>query len=261
MNYNVSSPCSLCLCRLSGTRPDANCLYNCRTYSMRCGNPASTYDSITRHLIVPRRVVSDIHSLVHAIAAVGGTRREVGIVLIECAFLETHTVLSNGNGCLINRISYSVFQLGIFLRALRPARNVLRLARLYSALSEFKNAVFAFSDRGVKMLVSMFSSIVHKIVPRPRFVHVLDCDQILVIRALNCARLCVVCTLNCAQILVVRALDCAQFLLHPALFPTWLEHCYCNLQCDKQAHVARIKKCIKLYIISLHTICNRNLHI
>ena len=38
-------------------------------------------------------------------------------------------------------------------------------------------------------------------------------------------RFCVVCALNCARILVVRALDCAQFLLHPALFPTWLEHC------------------------------------
>ena len=57
--------------------------------------------------------------------------------------------------------------------------------------------------------VPMLSSIAHKIVPRPRFVHVLDCDRILVVRALNCAR-----------ILVVRALDCAQFLLHPALFPT-----------------------------------------
>ena len=67
----------------------------------------------------------------------------------------------------------------------------------------------------------MFSLIAHKIVPRPRFVHVLDCDGILVIHALNCARLCVVRALNCAQILVVRALDCgAQFLLHPALFPT-----------------------------------------
>ena len=38
-------------------------------------------------------------------------------------------------------------------------------------------------------------------------------------------RFCVVCALNCARILVVRALDCAQFLLHPALFPTQLEHC------------------------------------
>ena len=38
----------------------------------------------------------------------------------------------------------------------------------------------------------------HKIVPRPRFIIVLDCDRIL----------------------VVRALDCAQFILHPALFST-----------------------------------------
>ena len=65
----------------------------------------------------------------------------------------------------------------------------------------------------------MFSSIAHKIVPRPRFVHVLDCDQILVIRALNCARLCVVRALNCARILVVRTLDCAQFLVAPCPFP------------------------------------------
>ena len=47
-----------------------------------------------------------------------------------------------------------------------------------------------------------FSSIAHKIVPRPRFVHVLDRDRILVIRAVNCARLCVVRALNCARILV-----------------------------------------------------------
>ena len=51
----------------------------------------------------------------------------------------------------------------------------------------------------------MFSSIAHKIVPRPRFVHVLDCDRILVIRVLNCARLCVVRASNCARILVVRS--------------------------------------------------------
>ena len=68
--------------------------------------------------------------------------------------------------------------------------------------------------------ICMFSSITHKIVPRSRFVRVLDCARILVVRALNCAQFCVVCALNCAQILVVRALDCAQFLLHPALFPT-----------------------------------------
>ena len=47
-------------------------------------------------------------------------------------------------------------------------------------------AVFVFSD---KMLVNacrfvpMFSSIAHKIVPRPRFVRVLDCDRILVVHA------------------------------------------------------------------------------
>ena len=39
-------------------------------------------------------------------------------------------------------------------------------------------------------------------------------------------RFCVVCALNCARILVIRALNCAQFILHPALFPTWLEHCH-----------------------------------
>ena len=52
-----------------------------------------------------------------------------------------------------------------------------------------------------------------------------------VIRALNCARLCVVRALNCARILVLRALDCAQFLLHPALFPTLLEHCNSRVTC------------------------------
>ena len=48
------------------------------------------------------------------------------------------------------------------------------------------------------VIVPMFSSIAHKIVPRSRFVHVLDC----------------------AQILVIHVLDCDQFRLHPALFPT-----------------------------------------
>ena len=57
--------------------------------------------------------------------------------------------------------------------------------------------------------VPMFTSIAYKIVPRPRFVRVLDCDRILVVRALNCARLCVVCALNCARILVVRAISLA----------------------------------------------------
>ena len=71
----------------------------------------------------------------------------------------------------------------------------------------------------------VFSSIAHKIVPRPRFVHVLDCAQILAVRALNCARLSVVCAVNCARISVVRALDCARFLSRPALlFPTSLDH-------------------------------------
>ena len=128
-----------------------------------------------------------------------------------------------------------MFQLDIFLKALRTAHNVLRPARLYSALPEFKKkckiCCFCVSRQGCKnackmlRVVPMFSSIAHKIVPRPRFVHVLDCDRILVIRTLNCARLCVVRALNCTQILVVRALDCAQFLLHPALSPTWLEYC------------------------------------
>ena len=89
----------------------------------------------------------------------------------------------------------------------------------------------------------MFSSIVHKIVPRPRVVHVLDCDRILVIRALNCARLCVVCALNCARILVVRALDCAQFLLHPALSqPSWntgLSGCIALRHGDREAFLVR----------------------
>ena len=125
------------------------------------------------------------------------------------------------------RAPTSVFQLDIFLRALRPALTVLRPARLYSALPEFKkkkkNCCFCVFRQGCKnacRFVPMFSSIAHKIVLRARFVHVLDCDRILVIRALNCARLYVVRALNCARILVVRALDCAQFLLHPALFPT-----------------------------------------
>ena len=33
--------------------------------------------------------------------------------------------------------------------------------------------------------VPMFSSIAHKIVPRPRFIRVLDCDRILVVQSAN----------------------------------------------------------------------------
>ena len=48
-------------------------------------------------------------------------------------FCSSHRLL----GCY-RHPDYAVFQLGIFLRALRPARTVLRPARLYSALPEFK---------------------------------------------------------------------------------------------------------------------------
>ena len=75
-------------------------------------------------------------------------------------------------------------------------------ARLYSALTEFKKknfalqnviAIFVFSDSRYKNASNCLQICAHvfinrqKIVPRPRFIHVLDC---------------------------------AQFLLHPALFPT-----------------------------------------
>ena len=125
----------------------------------------------------------------------------------------------------IGREICTVFKLGVFLRALRPARTVLRPARLHSALPEFEFLYyyyfffFLFTKCNFCFCFQTFKNAC-KIVPRPRFVHVLDCDQILVIRALIYARLRVVRTLNCARILVVRALDCAQFLLHPAFFPT-----------------------------------------
>ena len=72
----------------------------------------------------------------------------------------------------------AVFQLGIFLRALRPARTVVRPARLYSALPEFKKkkniffrlqnviAVFVFSGKGVKMLVKCLQICAHVIIDR-----------------------------------------------------------------------------------------------
>ena len=137
-----------------------------------------------------------------------------------------------------------MFQLGIFLRALRPARTGLRPARFTSALPElltknqpprltkcncccvFKQLMYkclclqicahVFIDRLQNCaqtsfacwIVTEFWSFTRKSVPH------------LVIRVLNCARFCVVCALNCARFFVVRALDCAQFLLHPALFPT-----------------------------------------
>ena len=68
-----------------------------------------------------------------------------------------------------------VFQLGILLRALHPARTVLRPARLYSSLPEFKNcnlqnviAVFVLSDRGVKMLVKCLQICAHVFIDRPQ---------------------------------------------------------------------------------------------
>ena len=138
-----------------------------------------------------------------------------------------------------------MFQLGIFLRALRPARTVLRF---YIAPCQNKNiiiiqkiknviAVFVFSDSRCKNACKMLADLCPCFHRSPTklcpdhvsfacwivtefwsFTHksVLD----LVIHALSCARFCVVCAVNCARILVVRLLDCAQFLLHPALFPT-----------------------------------------
>ena len=76
-----------------------------------------------------------------------------------------------------------MFQLGIFLKALRPARTVLRPARLFSALPEFtkkkkflkyffflQNVIFfgVFSDRGVKMLVKCLQICAHVSIDRPQ---------------------------------------------------------------------------------------------
>ena len=152
----------------------------------------------------------------------------------------------------------SVFQLGIFLRALRPARTVLRPARLSSALPELfikKKKIILFFQ--IYLFIYLQNVIAVFVSSNSRCKNACNCLQIcasvfinrpqncaktsvsfaswivtefwsftrksvpdLVIRTLNCARFCVVCALNCARILVVRALDCAQFPLHPALFPT-----------------------------------------
>ena len=149
-------------------------------------------------------------------------------------------------------VHVSVFQLGIFLRTLRPAHTILRPARLSSALPElfkkkknyFSKLIFfiylqnviVFSDSRCKNACNCLRICAHVFINRPQ-----NCAQTsfhsraglwpnfgrsrvsvphLVIRALNCARFCVACAINCAQILVVRALDCVQFLLHPALLPT-----------------------------------------
>ena len=142
----------------------------------------------------------------------------------------------------------SVFQLGIFPRALRPARTVLSPARFTQRPARMKFylfsffvcviAVLCFQTADVKMLVKFLKICAHVFIDRPDLVSFacwivtefwsFTCKSVphLIIRALNCARFCVVCALNCAQILVVRTLDCAQFLLHPALFPTQLECTY-----------------------------------
>ena len=133
-------------------------------------------------------------------------------------------------------LSVSVFQLGIFPRALRPARTVSRPARfIVPFFLQNIIAVFVFSDSRCKNACKMLADLCpcfHRSPTKlcPDLISFacwiatkfwsFTCKIDLVIRALNCARLCVVCALNCARILVVRALDCAQFLLHPALFPT-----------------------------------------
>ena len=97
-----------------------------------------------------------------------------------------------------------MFQLGLFLRALRPAHTGLRPARFTRALPEFKKkkkltkiincffifqnviAVFVFSD--VKMLVKYLQICAHVFINRPQ-------DQILVVHAQKilfrlCTKLC-----------------------------------------------------------------------
>ena len=150
-----------------------------------------------------------------------------GLVVMCTVEIETYVITIKfyhlWNVILVNNIAAnfqelavgdsSVFQLGIFLRALHPAHTALRPARSHSALPEFKkkkklfevffftkcNCCFCVFRHGCKnacRFVPMFSSIAHKIVSRPRFVHALDCDRILVIRALNCAWLCIIRALN-----------------------------------------------------------------
>ena len=123
----------------------------------------------------------------------------------------------------------SVFQLGLFLMALRPARTSVRPARFARALPELQkkkkyiiyfyfvqNKIFffcVFSDSRCKNACKMLADLCpcfHQSPTRPNFGH----------SRVKVCRFCVVCALNCARILVVRALDCAQFILHPALFPT-----------------------------------------
>ena len=131
----------------------------------------------------------------------------------------------------------TVFQLGIFLRVLRPARTVLRPARLCSYLPEFKkkkmyylftkcNCCFCVFRQGCKNACKMLADLCPCFHRSPTK---LCPDLVSFISwiatefwsfAPDCARLSVVRALNYAQILVVRVLDFAQFLLHHALFPT-----------------------------------------
>ena len=71
----------------------------------------------------------------------------------------------------------------------RPARIIEKIIINYLFLYLQTNCYFVFSDSRCKNIVTacrfvpMFSSIALKIVPRPRFVRVLDCDRILVFHA------------------------------------------------------------------------------
>ena len=100
-----------------------------------------------------------------------------------CSHIDSASSTTNEAIHQISAPHNEVFQLCIFLRALRPARTVLCPARLYSALPELKKkknniyiyiyifnliVIFVFSDRGVKMLVKYLQICAHVFIDRPQ---------------------------------------------------------------------------------------------
>ena len=122
-----------------------------------------------------------------------------------------------------------MFQLGIFLRALRPVRTVLRPARLSSALPELFEkkkkinfsifiylqnviAVFVFSDSRCKNACNCLQICAHVFIDRPQ-----NCALLGHSRSKLCPILCRLCTKLCPNFGRSRARLC------PISFPNLAE--------------------------------------
>ena len=123
-------------------------------------------------------VVSPRHSPVSYHVSDPVTRHQVGL-LLQPAYSGEHWL----NSWVVGSVPAGPISEGA-----APCLYWLAPCTIYkhSARIKKKKNVIVFSDSRCKnacacRFVPMFSSIAHKIVPRPRFVRVLDCDQNLVV--------------------------------------------------------------------------------